>query len=226
MEKINKSLLDDESYREQFRALIDRFCFSNMPLSLFALFGSRVRKILRLLRYPSSSLITANSRRSSGDLSAKSEIVDLEVSIRALIASESEGAKIRSCAKWLGEGEVPTTFFFRSATKKFEKSFVHSVFSAHVTEVSSLPKVIRTHKHFYSTLVAEEPVDSTVRDNLLPFVTHCLLDVDQEICEGVLLLDQATEALILSNRNKTPGPDRLSVEFYLAFSSPSSKDFQ
>ena len=46
-----------------------------------------------------NSLITANSRRSSGDLSSKSEIVDLEVSIRALIASESEGAKIRSCAK-------------------------------------------------------------------------------------------------------------------------------
>ena len=95
--------------------------------------------------------MTAKSRRSSGDLSAKSEIVDLEVSIRALIASESEGAKIRSCARWLGEGEVPTTFFFRSATQKFEKSFVHSVFSAHGTEVSSLPKVIRAHKHFYST---------------------------------------------------------------------------
>lgn len=173
-----------------------------------------------------NSLITANSRRSSGDLSAKSEIVDLEVSIRALIASESEGAKIRSCAKWLGEGEVPTTFFFRSATQKFEKRFVHSVFSAHGTQVSSLPKVIRAHKHFYSTLVAEEPVDLTVLDNLLSFVTHRLSDVDQEICEGVLLLDEATEALILSNRNKTPGPDRLSVEFYLAFSSPSSKDFQ
>lgn len=66
-----------------------------------------------------NSLITANSRRSSGDLSAKSEIVDLEVSITALIASESEGAKIRSRAKWLGEGEVPTIFFFRSATQKF-----------------------------------------------------------------------------------------------------------
>ena len=115
---------------------------------------------------------------------------------------------------------------FLNSRFNLQKSFVHSVFSAHGTEVSSLPKVIRAHKHFYSTLVAEEPVDLTVRDNLLSFVTHRLSDVDQEICEGVLLLDEATEALILSNRNKTPGPDRLSVEFYLAFSSPSSKDFQ
>lgn len=46
MWKINKSLLDDKSYCEQFHTLIERFCFSNTPLSLFALFGSRVRKIL------------------------------------------------------------------------------------------------------------------------------------------------------------------------------------
>lgn len=35
-------------------------------------------------------LISAKSRLTSGDLSAKSEIVDLEVSLRALISSESE----------------------------------------------------------------------------------------------------------------------------------------
>lgn len=48
----------------------------------------------------------------------------------------------------------------------------------HGTEVSSLPQVIRAHKDFYSTLVAEEPVDLTVQDNLLSFVTHHLSDVD------------------------------------------------
>lgn len=121
---------------------------------------------------------------------------------------------------------MPTSFFFKSATQKIEKSFVHSVFSRDGTEVSSLPKVIRAHEDFYSTLVAEEPVDLIVQDNLLSFVACRLSDVDREICEGVLSLDEAAEALILSNRNKTPGPDKLSVELYLAFWSPSSKGFQ
>ena len=64
---------------------------------------------------------------------------------------------------------------------------------------------------------AEEPVDLAVQDHLLSFVTRRLSDVERESCEGVLLLEEATEALKLSNRNKTPGPDGLSVEFYVAF---------
>ena len=42
-------------------------------------------------------------------------------------------------------------------------------------------------------------------------------DSDRESCEGLLSLDEATLALNLSNRNKTPGSDGLTVEFYLNF---------
>ena len=139
-------------------------------------------------------LISAKSRLTSGDLSAKSEIVDLEVSLRALISLESESAKIRSCVKWLEEGEAPTRFFFKSATQKFQKSFVQSIFILDGTEVSSLPEVIRAHEDFYSSLFAEEPVDLAVQEHLLSFVTRRLSDIDREICEGVLSLEEATEA--------------------------------
>lgn len=163
-----------------------------------------------------NSLIAAESRLSCGDLSAKSEIVDLEVSLRALISSESEGTNTRNRAKWLEEGEAPTRYFLKLA-QKFEKSFVHSVFTSDGVEVSLLPEVIRAHEDFYSTLFAEEPVNLAVQEDLLSFVTRRLSDIDREICEGALLLDEAIEALKLSNRNNTPIPDGLSVEFYLAF---------
>ena len=119
--------------------------------------------------------------------------------------------------RWLEEGETPSRFFLKSATQRFEKSFVSSIFSSEGVEVSTLPEIMRAHEDFYSALFAQEPVDLDVQESLLTFVTRRLSAADREVCEGALLLEEATEALKLSNRNKTPGPDGLSVEFYLKF---------
>ena len=58
----------------------------------------------------------------SGDSSGKSEITDLEGSLKVLMTEEYVGAKIRSRAKWLEEGEAPTRYFLKLASQKFEKS--------------------------------------------------------------------------------------------------------
>ena len=208
--KITNSLLDDETYCEQIRALIGRFLlFKHTFKSICAFWESlkedikastisfsRQRRIdlSRQRVLLTNRLISAKSHLTSGDLSPKSEIVDLEVSLRALISSESESVKIRSRVRWLEEGEAPTRFFFKSATQKFEKSFLQSIFTSDGTAVLSLPEVIRAHEDFYSSLFAEEPVDLAVQEHLLSFVMRCLSDVDREICEGVLWLEGATEA--------------------------------
>ena len=48
-------------------------------------------------------------------------------------------------------------------------------------------------------------------------ITRWLSDAEHESCEGLLSLNEASEALRLSNRNKTPSSDGLTVEFYSAF---------
>ena len=153
----------------------------------------------------------------SGDSSVKPEIADLEGSLKVSMTEEYVGAKIRSRAKWLEEGEAPTRFFLKLASQRFEKSFVSSVLNSDGVEVSSLPEIMNAHEHFYSSLFAEESVDLETQSHLLSFVSRRLSDHDRDACEGALLLDEATEAVGLSNRNKAPGPDSLSVEFYLTF---------
>ena len=56
----------------------------------------------------------------SGDTS---EIKSLEGALSSLVLQEAEGAKIRSRAQWIEQGEKPTSFFFRLENKRA----VHSV---------------------------------------------------------------------------------------------------
>ena len=48
-------------------------------------------------------------------------------------------------------------------------------------------------------------------------MSRTLSENDWLICECLLLLEELTQALQLANRNNSPGPDGLTVEFYLAF---------
>ena len=48
-------------------------------------------------------------------------------------------------------------------------------------------------------------------------MSRTLSENDRLICECLLLLEELTQALQLANRNNSPGPDGLTVEFYLAF---------
>ena len=50
-------------------------------------------------------------------------------------------------------------------------------------------------------------------------MSRTLSENDRLSCEGFLSLEELTHALQLANKNKTPGPDGLTVELYLAFSS-------
>ena len=104
--KINNSLLDDETYCDEICTLIDRFLLFKHTFDSVCTFWESLkddiksstisfscRKRIDLSRQRvllTNRLISAKNRLTSGDLSAKSEIVDLEVSLRALISSESE----------------------------------------------------------------------------------------------------------------------------------------
>ena len=92
-----------------------------------------------------------------------------------------------------------------------------SVYDSSGNEVFSLPEIIRAHIAFYTDLFSCRNVDLNAQQNLFSYVTAPLSDSDQASCEGPLTLAEATEALCRANRNKSPGVDGLSVEFFSHF---------
>jgi len=147
----------------------------------------------------------------------KTEIRELESSLKQLFEQQLEGAKIRSRVKWLEEGETPSSFFLRLENERHAKTFVSSVFNSSGIEVSSLPEMIEAHENFYSNLFSCQNIDLSSQRDLFTYVSSRLSESEQSSYEGPLTLVEATEALRRSNRNKSPGADGLTVEFYFHF---------
>ena len=231
--KFNNSLLKEEKFCSSVSDLIEHFLrfrssFSSdlvlwdrlkLEIKMFTINYSRERwRHLSWEKIATTNRLSFLKRRfAAGCQSVKTEIRELETYLNQLFARQLEGSKIRSRAKWLEEGEVPSRYFFRLQNERYVKAFVSSVFDASGNEVSSLPEIIEAHTAFYSSLFSRGNIDLDAQRDLFSHVSSRLSDSEQASCEGPLTLAEASEALRLSNRNKSPGPDGLSVEFYACF---------
>ena len=110
-----------------------------------------------------------------------------------------------------------TPFSLRLENERHAKTFVSSVFNPSGIEVSSLPGMIEAHEAFYSNLFSCQNIDLSSQRDLFTCVTSQLSESEQSPCEGSLTLAEVTEALRRSNRNKWPGTNGLTVEFYSHF---------
>ena len=152
-----------------------------------------------------------------GDNTVSFLISHTESQLKALRVKEIEGIMIRSRAQWLEEGKGPSRYFFNLQRIKVQKSHISSVYDLNGTAVSSQEEIEKAHVDFYSRLFSEEPVDMAFQDDLLSSLPRQLSSDQASSCEGQMMLDEMTSALKKMNSNKAPGPDSLSVEFYVKF---------
>ena len=88
-------------------------------------FSSRKRKQLLSERNSlTKRLLRAKSPVFAGDRDQISNVNKLESVLEAVINNECEGAKIRSRARWIGEGEKPIRFFFSPSCSLFIRRMI------------------------------------------------------------------------------------------------------
>ena len=228
--KINNSLLADELFRSY---LVDRITdlvsckrFYADPAVWWDFLKQSVKeeivffakdKSTRLHRervFLTNRLIVLKRRLTDGgDVSVVPEIASVESQLFALISHSLEGALIRSPVQWLEQGEKPSRYFFKLEAERSETP----ILDADGVEVSDSRAIERAHVDFYANLFSPEPIDSVAKENILNEISTFLTESDRESCEGSLSLAELTASIKSLNLNKAPGPDGLSVEFYLTF---------
>ena len=173
--KFNNTLLQDEDFCASISDLIDSFLLSrsSFPSDMvmwdclkdkirsFSISYSREKR--RLFSWEKVSLINNLSvlkrRLAAGDNSVKPAISELELALKQLFDRQLESSKIRSRAKWLEDGETPSSYFLRLENERHTKASITSIFNAAGAEVSSFPEIMEAHRAFYTDLFSQEHID-------------------------------------------------------------------
>ena len=231
--KFNNSLIDDDCFCSSMRSIIQQHIRFKHAFPSVKDFWESLKQVIKsetikfsrqkrkaLLRDQvmiTKRLSILKNLLVSGISSVQAEIRDLEASLNALFTTELNGVKIRSRAKWIEEGELPTRYFFRLQQQRFVKSRVESIYNSDEVEVFSHDEIMKAHVDFYANLFSRDEVNEPIQLDLLSNVSRRLSDADRANSEGDLTLAEATTAVNGMANNKSPGLDGLTSEFYKKF---------
>ena len=125
-------------------------------------------------------------------------------SLATLDVKEAQGAQVRSCVKWVEEGESSSAFFFRLEKKRGTDSLISASKDSDGHIVSDTSKLCDLVTAFYSSLFCSQPTEACSRDLLFGNVNSSLSAFDAEICEGPLTFEECHIALAGMAWRKNP----------------------
>ena len=130
----------------------------------------------------------------------------------------TQGAIIRSRANWYEKGEKNNKYFLNLEKSNKKKCSVRKIITNDGKLTSNLKTILNELELFYSTLYSDNNFhssQSSFLDDLLE--TPKLSGELRSMCEGQITHNECYSVLQSFQKNKTPGNDGLTIEFYLAF---------
>ena len=140
--------------------------------------------------------------------------------LKALVSLDWEaakGAEIRSCIKWVEEGETSSSYFIQLEKERAVDSWIPVLWESGGSIVSSPEGLCCTLNSFYSDLLSSVLTDSVIQSSLLSYLPYFLPCDQAHLCEDLLTPDECFSTLKGMARNKAPGLNGFPVEFYLWF---------
>ena len=235
----NNSLLEDEDFIEIFRLFWsdwqkEKSNFSNLA-SWWDLGKIHLKSIAqmyskKLVQRKRQALIEINREidrlQNLTEFSGqnKKALDEQRSALNSLLKNEARGALVRSRFKYTNETDSCSSFFFNlEKTNSLSKKMSHiRISSGHISEE---PREIRNHvRDFYSTLYSRTPTDesaiNSLSENIKTLDPSLSEDLDNPITREEL--DNAVKKL---SRNKSPGLDGLTSEFFQMFWPMLKNDF-
>ena len=143
----------------------------------------------------------------------------IKTELDCLYKAKSKGYQIRSRAKWVEEGEKNTSFFLGLEKKRQSSNCINSLRGTDGNINNSDVNILSTARGFYSQLYTSQASADADVDSFLESVKpeNILSDTDRDLCEGIFKIEECTCAVNNMKKNKSPGLDGISIEFYQHF---------
>ena len=135
---------------------------------------------------------------------------------------KTKGAIIRSRVRWYEHGERNTKYFVNLEKCSHNRKHIVKLKTDENEHLEEPNEILLEMEHFYKTLYTSQlPEVSTFNESSKPFLNpENLPKLNPELqntCEGLITADECLSILKTFAKNKIPGSDGLTAEFYLCF---------
>lgn len=132
---------------------------------------------------------------------------------------KAQGAFVRSRLRWMEEGEQCSSYFFSLEKSKIKKQTIDTLKIQDHTVNDN--KIIASYCSEFYTKLYSSNFNEQYTFQVLNSIKSCktISDSDKKHCDNPLMLTEVQEAIQKLKKNKSPGNDGLSGEFYKTFST-------
>ena len=143
--------------------------------------------------------------------------IRLKEELKGIERRKCMGAIVRSKVKCVMEGEKCTRFFLGLEKRRQEKTYLDNVEDKEGNVIEGMVGIATRVEGFYRELFKEEKIEEKSLRRVVGNLKRRLSDDDREICERDITKMEIGSAIKGLNRNKSPGMDGITGEFYIEF---------
>ena len=240
--KFNNKLLEDESYvqliNESYPAILDKYKDLESKQLLWEMIKMEVRaKTIsfskrRRLEFKQKEIDLQNEideldrKICAGnclDTALLNTYEEAKKQLKEIYDLKGKEAMFRSKARWVEQGEKPTKYFFNLEKKNYAKKTIKELKvndSETLTDLKDINRKIEEHfTEMLSSKIRSEETENEHDFDL--FIKNLeipkLSNEEQNLLEHDVSAEEIKNALKRFQKNKTPGDDGFSVEFYETF---------
>ena len=142
------------------------------------------------------------------------KIKDLKELDRNHTEKKMKGSILRTKLPGIEEGEFNLAYLSKLEKMKAEQNLIYSLVNSEGQLVNSTEEVLKVTYDFYKNLYSKEPEDHDAQRDLLDGVDKQLSDEDRLKLDADFSKEEFERAIKDLKKNKSPGTDGLTKEFY------------
>lgn len=148
-----------------------------------------------------------------------SEVESIKRELSEILQNKANKAIFRAKVNWAQYGEKPTAYFLGLEKRNSKQNTITSLVDEHCRNITANQDILAFEKNYFEKIYREDPTqlrnidDFTVPNTTIPQVA----DHHRTLVDLPFTKRDFHQALKDLNKNKSPGSDGLSPEFYLSF---------
>ena len=235
--KFNASLLEDKNFVEQVSTKIPGFINQYQGVADKGLLWELVKMEIRAYTINFSKQRAKRQKNDEAELVKKAQNLKRKLAkketqellaehdkiireLESISLQRTRGACLRSKARWFEWGERSSKYFLNLEKRNYQNKYINKLKKDDSSTITDPTEILNEQQRFFQTLFSSQnpAVDDAKYKFLFDNDSIVRLNAEQQQhCEGMLTIDECLAALKTFNKNKSPGTDGFTAEFYLRF---------